>query len=175
MVDKHRIKVGKPKYPVAATDRGRRVLVGYGETFEVAYHNFMKLGTIPSVTFIVDIPEDVKESRHDGLVFVGMKEALFKPSSPHRHMTELVTILKSQPSIPEKPALFIYTDGGLNHRLTYLSVQLSLISVFLKVDLDFLCAAGTAPYHSWRKPAERMSTINLELQCVGIMRKENDP
>ena len=58
----------------------------------------------------------------------------------------------------------------------YLSVQLSLISVFLKLDLDLLCAARTAPYHSWRNPAERiMSIINLGLQCVGIMRKEKTP
>ena len=176
MDDKHRIKVGEPKYPVAATDRGRRVLVGSGETFEVADHDFTKFGIIPSVNFVVDIPEDVKECWYDGQVFVGMKEAVFEPSSPHRHMTELVHLLNSQPSIPNKPLLFIYSDGGPDHRLTYLSVQLSLISVFLKLDLDFLCAARTAPYHSWRNPAERiMSIINLGLQCVGIMRKEMTP
>ena len=91
-------------------------------------------------------------------------------------MTELVNLLKSQASIPDKPLLFIYSDGGPDHRLTYLSVQLSLISVFLKLDLDFLCAARTAPYHSWRNPAERiMSIMNLGLQCVGMMRKEMTP
>ena len=42
MDDKHRIKVGEPKYLVVATDRGRRV--GSGETFEVADHDFTKLG-----------------------------------------------------------------------------------------------------------------------------------
>ena len=89
------------------------------------------------MTFIVDIPEDVKEPWYDGRVFVGMKEALFEPSSPYRHMIELVHLLKSQPSIPDKPLLFIYSDGGPDHRLTYLSVQLSLISVFLKLYLEF--------------------------------------
>ena len=59
MDDKHRIKVGEPKYPVAATDRGRCVLVGSGETCEVADHNFTKFGIIPSVTFVVDIPKDL--------------------------------------------------------------------------------------------------------------------
>lgn len=43
MDDKHQIKVGEPKYPVAATDRGRRVLVGSGETFEVADHDFYEV------------------------------------------------------------------------------------------------------------------------------------
>ena len=66
MDDKHRIKVGEPMYPVAATDRGQRVLVGSGETFEVADHDFTKFGIIPSVTFVVDIPEDVNESWYDG-------------------------------------------------------------------------------------------------------------
>lgn len=49
MDDKHRIKVGEPKYPVAATDRGRRVIVGRNESFEVADHDFTKFGIIPSV------------------------------------------------------------------------------------------------------------------------------
>ena len=74
-----------------------------------------------------------------------------------------------------KPVLFVYTDGGPDHRLTYLSVQLSLISLFLTLDLDFLCACRTAPYHSWRNPVERvMSTLNLGLQSVGLMRQEMD-
>ena len=55
-------------------------------------------------------------------------------------------------------------------RLTYLSVQLSLIAIFLELDLDFLCVARTAPCYSWRNPAERMmSIVNLGLQCVGMM------
>ena len=62
MDGKHRIKVVEPKYPVAATDRGRRVIMGSKETFEVADHDLTKFGTIPSVTFVVDIPEDATES-----------------------------------------------------------------------------------------------------------------
>ena len=38
--------------------------------------------------------------------------------------------------------------------LTYLSVKLSLIVLFLKLELDYLCAARTAPYHSYRNPVE---------------------
>ena len=73
----------------------------------------------------------------------------------------------------ERHALFIYSDGGPDHRLTYVSVQLSLIALFLNLDLDLLVAARTAPSHSWANPVERvMSTINLGLQCVGVMRKK---
>ena len=71
------------------------------------------------------------------------------------------------------PILFLYTDGGPDHRLTYVSVQLSLICLFLQLDLDYLCAGRTAPFHSWRNPVERiMSLLNLGLQCVGLARKE---
>ena len=41
--------------------------------------------------------------------------------------------------------------------LTYVTVQLSLICIFLKLDLDYLCAGHTAPYHSWRNPVESIS------------------
>lgn len=36
--DKHRIKVGEPNYPVAAAERGRRVLVRKNESFGVGDH-----------------------------------------------------------------------------------------------------------------------------------------
>lgn len=73
------------------------------------------------------------------------------------------------------PILFLYSDGGSDHRLTYmyLSVQLTLISLFLTLDLDFLCACRTAPYHSWCNPVKHlMSIVNLGLQSVGVMRKK---
>ena len=39
--------------------------------------------------------------------------------------------------------------------------------------MDYLCAAHTAPSHSWRNPVERvMSTLNLRFQSVGLMREE---
>ena len=69
--------------------------------------------------------------------------------------------------------LFLYSDGGPDHRLTYISVKLSLICLFLKLDLDYLGAGRTAPYHSWRNPVERiMSVLNLGLQCVGLAREK---
>ena len=69
--------------------------------------------------------------------------------------------------------LFLYCDGGPDHRLTYFSVKLSLISLYLKNDLDFLCACQTVPCQSWRNPAERvMSNLNIGLQCVGLMRQQ---
>ena len=53
--DKHRIKVGEPNYPVAAEERGRRVIVAEKRVFEVGDHDFMKFSIIPSVSFLITI------------------------------------------------------------------------------------------------------------------------
>ena len=46
-------------------------------------------------------------------------------------------------------------------------MQLSLISVFVNLDLDMLIAAQTAPGHSWANPVERlMHLLNLAYQNV---------
>ena len=91
--------------------------------------------------------------------------------SPMRHGAELNSWLTRQ--IGDKSIMFLYTDGGPDHRLTYVSTQLSLIALFLNLNLDLLCAARTAPNQSWRNPVERiMSVVNLGLQSIGLMRKE---
>ena len=50
-------------------------------------------------------------------------------------MAVLYSILDSQHS--DKKALLVYTDRGPVHRVTYVSVQVSLIALFLKLVLDF--------------------------------------
>ena len=169
--DKHRVKVGEPGFPVAAAERGWRVLVSLNSSFQVGDHDFTQHSIVPSVCFLVDIPETVESSWYTGQVVVGLKEGAFEPSSPARHCTELGQILSSR-NLQTKPILFLYSDGGPDHRLTYLSVQMSLI---LKYYLDFLCVARTAPFHSWRNPVERiMSLLNIGLQSIGLMRKQMD-
>lgn len=65
----------------------------------------------------------------------------------------------------------MYSDRGPDHHLTYANVKLALISLFRKLDLYYICAARTAPYHSLRNPAEWvMSILNLGLQSVGLVR-----
>ena len=173
--DKHRLKVGEPGFPVAAAERGRKVLVRAGITFEVGDHDFTKFSIIPSVSLVVDIPDRIDDSWYRGRVFVGYKDAAFEASSPMRHVTELANLLNCNDDLHNKHVLFLYSNGGPDHRLTYTSVQVSLIATFLSLDLDFLCAARTAPSHSWTNPVERiMSTLNLGLQCVGLMREKGD-
>ena len=67
----------------------------------------------------------------------------------------------------------MYTDGGPDHRTNYLSVQISLVTLFLTLDLDMLVAARTAPHNSYRNPVERiMSLLNIGLQSVRVMREK---
>ena len=167
--DKHRIKVGEPGLPIAAVERDKEVIVSLNETYTVGDHDFAKFSFIASVSLLIDIPETIMGSWYRGQVFVGIKDAIFEPSSPRRHATELYQYLL--PHMTNRYGLFLYSDGGPDHRLTYVSVQLSLIALFLNFDLDILIACRTAPSHSWANPVERiMSIINLGLQCIGIMR-----
>ena len=141
------------------------------ETLAVGDHDFTKFSIIPSVALEVEIPDKFEGSWYTGQVFVGVKDAVFQSSSPLRHATELHSLLLQR--VANRSILFIYSDGGPDHRLTYLSVQLSLIALFLNLNLDFLVACRTAPNHSWKNPVESiMSLLNIGLQCVGLMRSK---
>ena len=169
--DKHRVKVGEPGVPVAAAEREKQVLVSTSQSFQVCDHDFTRFSLIPTVLLRVDIPASMDGSWYDGQVFVGIKEAVFEPSSAFRHASEVHDILLTE--MGTKSVLFLYTDGGPDHRKTYISTQLSLIALFLNLNLDYLCAARTAPHNSWRNPVERMMPIfNLGFQSIGLMRSE---
>ena len=153
--DKHRVKIGEPGYPLAAVERGWRVLVCANTTFEVGDHDFSKFSIIPFVSLLVDIPAELSGSWYHGLVTVSLKEGAFEPSSPLRRVTELFNMLSSNRQL-DKPMFCIYTDGGPDHGVTYNSVKISLIALYLKLDLDYLFAARTAPCHSWRNLVEHI-------------------
>ena len=91
--DKHKVKVGEPGCPVAAAERGRQVLVHSSTSFEVGDHDFTKSSITPSVTFLVDVPDDIAGSWYTGQVHVLYKDTTFEPSSPSRHAAEIVSIL----------------------------------------------------------------------------------
>ena len=170
---KHHLRVGEPGFLVATAERGRRVLVRAGTTLEVGDHGFSKFSIVPSVVLVADIPDNIQESWYRGQVLVGFKDA-FEPSSSMRHATELASILSSDTHL-QKSILSLYSDGGPDHTVTHVSVQVSLIALFLTLDLDFLCASRTALSHSWRNPVERvMLTLNLGLQRIGLMREKGD-
>lgn len=85
---KHNVKVGEPGFPVAAVDRGKRVIVGLNQSLEVGDHDFTKFFLSPSVS-LDELPDSINDSFDDGQVHVGMKENAFQPSSGLRHACEL--------------------------------------------------------------------------------------
>ena len=64
--DKHKVSVGEPDCPVASAEHGRRVPVRSDEVFAVADHDFTKFGLIPSVVFIIDVPQEISHSWYRG-------------------------------------------------------------------------------------------------------------
>lgn len=169
--DKHKVPLGEPGYPVASVERGKKVLVSVEKSFMVGDHDFTRSSLTPSVALFIEVPKSIDGSFYHGKVCVGIKDSVFEASSPHRHGTELSALLHSQGN--KNPMMFIYTDGGPDHRVNYLSVQLTFICLFLIHDLDYLVAVQTPPYNSWKNPAERvMSELNLALQAVGMMREK---
>ena len=108
------------------------------------------------------------------------KDKITQPSSPQRHAAELSLIVtmdfSSDGVRSDEPILMLVTDGGPDHRLTYASVKVALLSLFTSLDLDMLVAVRTCPYQSWTNLAERiMSTLNLALQNISLCRKEMSP
>ena len=51
-------------------------------------------------------------------LWLGFKDAVFEASSPMRHATELSQTLSRSVEFC-KSILFMYSDGGPDHRLTY--------------------------------------------------------
>ena len=167
--DKHQIKLGEPGYPVAAVERGRQVLVSADKPFSVGDHDFTKFKITPSVALKIDIPDSIDKSFYDGQVYTTLKNTILQPCSPMRNMAEISQIIVDQ----GKPILVVFSDGGGDHRLTFLSVQLGFVSLFVKYKLAYIVAGRCAPCQSYIDPVERvMSLLNLGLQTVGVMRQE---
>ena len=91
--DKPNIKIGEPRFPVAAIDRGKEVLVGINSKFVEGDHYFTKAKFTPSVALVCEIPEDISEYLYKGKVFDTIKDAIFQASSPKHHIAELKMIL----------------------------------------------------------------------------------
>ena len=128
-----------------------------GKRFEVSDHDFTKFSIALSVALSVKILDSIEETFYNGEVSVFLKESVLKPSSPWRHAAEMLQVINQT-----KQIVAIYSDGGPDHRVTYGSVQLSLINVFLQGDFNMVVAVRTPTCNSWKNPAERiMSVLNL--------------
>ena len=179
--DKAIIPVGEPSAAVSTGVRGHhRSLVPSSSFLGALDHDFHTHGVVPSVSLLISIPDTPLDSFFTGQVYVGNKNKVTQPSSPLRHSTELSRILIREACAEnsvtgDKSILLLLSDGGPDHRLSYGSVQVTLLALFLRLNLDVLIAVRTCPYQSWTNPAERvMSILNLALQNVSLERKLMD-
>ena len=171
--DKCVVPVGEPGDPISTAVRSHnRSMALKASKLAALDHDFHVHGIIPSVSFFVSIPESSKDSFFQGKPYVALKDKITQPSHALRHSVEISSIYKSITN-EIQPIMIIVSDGGPDHRLNFLSVQVALICLFSDLQLDFLVCVRTCPYQSWQNLAERvMSTLNLALQNVSLCRKE---
>jgi len=131
--DKAIVPVGDPGHPVSTGVRSQHgAIVANDGCVAALDHDFHIDGIVPSVCFMVDIPETPVDSFYRGLVHVTVKEKVFQSSSHLRHSTETVKIMQSNGELDaEKQILIRYTDGGPDHRTNFKSVQMSALCEFI--------------------------------------------
>ena len=175
--DKAIIPVGEPGMPVSTGVRGhnRSIIPLQGQGPTALDHDFHVCGIVPSVSFFVDIPESSLDSFYNGKAVVCCKDKVNQPSSALRHSTELSSFIQTNFSTngkaADKPILVVVSDGGPDHRITFVSVKVAMPVLFQALDLDMLVCIRTCPYQSWQNIAERiMSTLNLALMNVSLAR-----
>ena len=82
-------------------------------------HDFHIAGAVPSVCVIIGITKDSKDSFHNGMVHVTVKDKVFQASTALRHTVETVKIVRENKSSDgvnsDYPIQLEYTDGGPDH------------------------------------------------------------
>ncbi len=174
--DKAVIPVGEPNNPISTGVRSHnKSITSVGTQLAASDHDFHIAGAVPSVDFLIDVPESVSDSFYQGSIHVTLKDKVFQASTPMRHAAETVKILRESKSDDgvnlSKPILLKFSDGGPDQRTNFLSVQLADIVLFIALDLDFLAHLRTAPGQSSVNMAERaMSALNFALQNTSTHR-----
>ena len=110
--DKHKILVGECGFPVATLPRGRWVLVGKNDVFQVADHDFSNLSLIPTVILTNHISESAEDSWYRGEPNVLLKITAISPSRALMNAREVADVLIVKHGSIEQipPALIMYTD-----------------------------------------------------------------
>ena len=143
MDDKAIVPVGEPGIPISTGVRGHNKMMAPAEcpALTCTDHDFHIAGLIPTVAFVCDTPEHPEDSFLQGKMFVTIKDKILH-STLYRHAVELLKILRKYHSDNDVdlnvPILCLMTDEGPDHRLTYETVNTSLLLLFLQLDLDAL-------------------------------------
>ncbi len=96
-----------------------------------------------------------------GTAHVALKDAVFQPSTPMRHMADLGNAINKE--MLEKSNLCVvtmYRDGGPDQNCKHLSVPMALLAFFIYMGLDTMVVGRTTPQQSWGNEAGRVITMN---------------
>jgi len=145
--DRHKVAIGE-SVATSTGVRNRQTLVPKDGILAACDHDFTKLSITPSVIFLCNVPKEITESFYDGNVYILYKDTIFEPSSAIWHCTEFFNTLSNHFLNQIPPIIFIYTNGGPDHRTIYGSVQIAFLCFFLRGDFDLLLAVHTTPQQS---------------------------
>ena len=106
-------------------------------------------------------PSHTFHSWYSGDVHVLYKDSAFEPSSPVWHAAKLTAL--SHDKALTNPVLFIYSDGGPDHMVTYISVKLALIALFLRI--TFVRLARHLTTHSKIQLSESCPFLTWPAAC----------
>ena len=173
--DKATIDYREPGHVLSTGVRGRTSIVSSNSLRGALDHDVKKRGhIIPSVFLNVDIPEDIFESFYRGQVNVSLKDSVFSPSNSFRTVREMIHVAREslhEKGISHPNSLFIITDGGPEHKITFHSVKIPLILMFKELKPNRLVAMRCAPNQSYTNLVDRiMSLLNICYQNLALER-----
>lgn len=84
--DKNHIPVGEPGVPIATIYRSKKAATHVNIPNIAAAH---KCKFSPSVAIVIEVLEDVSGDFYNGQVTVTLKDTIFQPSNPMRHIAEI--------------------------------------------------------------------------------------
>ena len=125
---KCKVSRGEPGTPIAAVTRGKRVIVGMNESFQVTYHDFSKISLIPDGTLIQVVPSPDEDDTsgaiktelgawHSGQVFYSIKDMALEGSTAWRWAVELSRDYYKE-EIPERLYIYMLTGVVINGLLS---------------------------------------------------------
>ena len=108
-----------------------------------------------------------------GRPFFTTKDKVSAPFWSIAHGADLRSIIRFHNSTDgasiDKEILVMFTDSSSDHNGMHISTQVSIICLFIQVNLDMLVALGCFPTQSWVNPSERIiSILNLSLQNCSL-------
>jgi hypothetical protein len=178
--DKAKIAVGDKVAISTGVRANNKGIVAEGEVLPALDHDFHSANLVTSSTLRCNIHNEVSGSffigDDDGIgqIFVTVRDAIFDPSVIFDHCAQLIDTLRKKGLNPT--VLILQTDGGPDHSMKRVMVQLALNATFRELDVDHFVVLRCAPNGSARNKIERsMSVLNLALAHVSTRRGDMEP